>query len=474
MGALITIMASLTGFFSQQLVQFKDCPQKDTTALVNISRTNSYGRIGGWAQSNVAMEYTPMVTAINVGLLESLRDLTSVLSSGCTSGNCTFSEPSAPSFSSLGFLHRCEDTTDRIRLLNETDSETYLGFDYGNNESMEWNRMDYGVVARSWVESSSRLTTFYIRSRPDYMSTDWKIVNCSLFPTVNMYTAKIENAVLEEILTDVSYLEPVSSNVPDIPDTLKDPDIRNFVFSWSHRTAKNHTIRNGTRELCKGSESSAYGLVEVPELSDEPTYVDLTGQRHPSAGWRWMYYPEDCVWTIYRFSMESITETMTKIFNNQSLVSGRKGGVSGSTHLHILFKEGNITFDSVNQRIEGLARSMTSVFRTDGGFTNTTDPYLQYSSGTLWVNTTCMYIRWSWISFPAAMIALTGVFLLLVTIENRSIETDRLWKSSFLAALFCEVELDRTPAGKVEMKSIARSTSVCLQKESSTLRLVHK
>ena len=66
------------------------------------------------------------------------------------------------------------------------------------------------------------------------------------------------------------------------------------------------------------------------------------------------------------------------------------------------------------------------------------------------------------------------MFLLLVAIENCSIETDRLWKSSFLAALFCEVELDRTPAGKVEMKSIARSTSVCIQKESSTLRPVHK
>lgn len=199
----------------------------------------------------------------------------------------------------------------------------------------------------------------------------------------------------EEILTDFSHLEPMSSNVPDIPNTLHDEDIRNFVFLWSHRTAKNHTIRDGTLVLCKGSKSGAHGLVEVPELSDEPTYVNLTRQRNPSAGWRWMYYPEDCVWSIYRFCMESITETVTKVLNNQSLVSGRRGGVSGSTHVHILFKDRNITFDSVNQRIKCLAKSTTSVFRTDGRFANTTDPYLQYSSGTLWVNTTCMYIRWS-------------------------------------------------------------------------------
>jgi hypothetical protein len=476
-GALITIMASFTGFFSQQLVQFRDCPQKDTTALVNISRTNSYAQIGGWAQSNVPMEYTPMVTAINVGLLERLRDLTSVLSSGCNSGNCTFSEPGNPSFSSLGILHYCQDTTRQIRVVNESDSEVYLRYEYGNNQSIEWNRMGYGVVASSWIEPPSSpgiIMTFYIRFRPDYTSTDWNIVNCSLIPMVNTYTAKIENAVLEEILTDFSYLEPVTSNVPDIPDTLYDRDIRNLVFSWSHRTTKNDTIRNGTRALCEGSESSGHGLVEVPEISDEPTYVNLTGQRNPSAGWKWMYYPEDCIWSISRFSMTSIRDTLTGVFSNQNITSGLKGGVSGSTHLQVLFKDGNMTFDSVNQRIEGLAKSMTSIFRTDGGYTNTSDPYLQYSSGTLWVNTTCMYIRWPWITFPAAMIALTGLFLVLVAVENHGIETDRLWKSSFLAALFCEVEVDKTPDGKLEMKSIARSTSVSLQRESSTLRLVHR
>jgi hypothetical protein len=60
------------------------------------------------------------------------------------------------------------------------------------------------------------------------------------------------------------------------------------------------------------------------------------------------------------------------------------------------------------------------------------------------------------------MIALTGMFLVLVAVENCSIGTDRLWKSSFLAALFCEVEVNKTLAGKVEMKSIAKLTRVSL------------
>jgi hypothetical protein len=64
------------------------------------------------------------------------------------------------------------------------------------------------------------------------------------------------------------------------------------------------------------------------------------------------------------------------------------------------------------------------------------------------------------------------VFLVLVAIDNRGIETDRLWKSSFLAALLCEVELHEKVVRKEEMKAIAKSTSVSLRGTSGKLRLV--
>lgn len=70
------------------------------------------------------------------------------------------------------------------------------------------------------------------------------------------------------------------------------------------------------------------------------------------------------------------------------------------------------------------------------------------------------------------MIALTGVFLVLVAFENRGIENDRLWKSSFLAALFCDVEVHETPVGKEEMSAVAKPTSVSFEGKSGRLRLV--
>jgi hypothetical protein len=146
--------------------------------------------------------------------------------------------------------------------------------------------------------------------------------------------------------------------------------------------------------------------------------------------------------------------------------------VYGSAHLRVLHETGNITFDSVNQRIQGLATAMTTIVRTYGGGARFDTNHPEYAIGTVWRNTTCMYIRWSWITFPSAMIGLTGVFLAWVAFENRGIETDRLWKSSFLAALFCEVELHEKPVGKEDMKEMAKSRSVSLEDKRATLRLV--
>lgn len=85
--------------------------------------------------------------------------------------------------------------------------------------------------------------------------------------------------------------------------------------------------------------------------------------------------------------------------------------------------------------------------------------------------TTCVYIRWPWIIFPAVTIRLSGIFPLSVVLENRGIETDCLWKSSFLSALFCETEVPQQSFGKGEMRAIAKSTIVCLEDGSGELRL---
>ncbi|KAF2631179.1 hypothetical protein BU25DRAFT_334004, partial [Macroventuria anomochaeta] len=118
--AIVTIMTSLTGSFSQQLVQFQSCLEKDTVAVVSISRANNSARTEGSAQNNGPVDYAPMVAAINVGVIQPVDNLTYALSSGCISGNCTLPATDGASFSAVGVGHFCEDVTAHIRILNKT------------------------------------------------------------------------------------------------------------------------------------------------------------------------------------------------------------------------------------------------------------------------------------------------------------------------------------------------------------------
>lgn len=73
------------------------------------------------------------------------------------------------------------------------------------------------------------------------------------------------------------------------------------------------------------------------------------------------------------------------------------------------------------------------------------------------------------------MIGMSGIFLVLVHIENRGTETERLWKSSVLALLFCEMDsevVDKAhPIRKSTLNEVAKSTSVSFGKDRKVLKL---
>lgn len=74
------------------------------------------------------------------------------------------------------------------------------------------------------------------------------------------------------------------------------------------------------------------------------------------------------------------------------------------------------------------------------------------------------------------MIGLTGVFLVFVIIDNCDVERERLWKSSVLATIFCELDQGMVRnahlTSKRAMHDIAWSTSVSLETKKGTLKLL--
>jgi hypothetical protein len=146
-------------------------------------------------------------------------------------------------------------------------------------------------------------------------------------------------------------------------------------------------------------------------------------------------------------------------------------GTAGPIHLLMLFREDNITLDTVNEYMADLTTSMTAVVRIHGK-----EGKAGYTTGYVWITTTCVRAKCAWISYSVALMIISALFLILVQIESRGVERERLWKSSVLATLFCEADDEimkqGRPVRKIDMRDIARSTSVSLDADVKTLRLV--
>lgn len=475
-------MASLTGFFSQQLIQFQDCLQVDKSAFPGLAKSNYFSLTGERFQSMQYAIYPPMLAAIHVGIIQPVDDLTSVLSSGCTSGNCTFPEYAGATFQTVGVGHSCEDLTAKIRPLgggNCSSDHPFTGINIHDGEQ-DLSELGFGycqdsptsIMMRTTVSRTGQIIKLFLLSRPDFSFRNYTAVGCELFPTLNTYAANITNGKLEEKLID-------SMPIPGLHAQFEEPkgSVKNYneVALWiSHKMTTNYTIRNGKRESCAGSEQPQPGFVKFFKKADSTVVSDPELNPTEKLGWRWWYYPEDCVWSVHQFSITSMYDTFTDMFDGQEFVKTYTGGTIGTIHMHRLWGDGSQPFGTADGLMKNLTDSMTTVVRTN--WKNESGSPLEAPNmikGEMWVTTTCMYIRWPWISFPAVMIGFTGIFLALVTLQNRRVEENRLWKSSFLAALFCEVSLDARPVGKEEMKTVAKSSSVCLEnKESDMLRLV--
>jgi hypothetical protein len=492
-------MAALLGFFTQQLVQFQHCLQRDSAAVVRIFKTNNYDATGAVSETGTTRPdiYPPMFAAINNAIVQPTQDYTNVLSNGCVTGNCTFPVDNGASFSTLGVSHSCEDVTSQIVKVYLNDSGpgqlpfiAYLNatdWRPGSEVANASIKVGYRAEALSTVamdNGNRSLTTVKMLYRPKWQSTD-KIgslynvsgLSCSIYPVVKTYGVNISHGIMQEKLLQVT-------RIGESP--LSDKEVR-------YKLATNRTLHNGTWKACQRQKTNSTGFRSVPTPNIEAA---PWAAANPSAsvtglppGWvlndqseadsELWYYPEDCVWSISVPAVRSIETCFKEIFDKQVLLwpSGvgfiRLDENVGSIYLRQIFRDGNMTLVTADDIFRNIADAMSAVIRGHG-----TESATGQVRGEMWYQTTCIQIQWEWISFPSALVALSMVFLVLVVIESRGVEGNRLWKSSVLAMLFCDVEQvdahEMEPIGNKEMGYIARSTSVSVDVDNLKLRLVSR
>ena len=125
--------------------------------------------------------------------------------------------------------------------------------------------------------------------------------------------------------------------------------------------------------------------------------------------------------------------------------------------------------DHVGSFMKNITTAMDTVFRTRG-----MPGFIKLIGGRMWYMTACKSVNWTWVTFSVTMITLEAIFLLLVHLESRGVESERLWESSILAMLFCEMN-DRVtdearPVWKRQPEEVAASSIVSLRKYRGSLR----
>jgi hypothetical protein len=475
MGALLTIMASFTGFAAQQLLLFTDCQRTDEAATVGIMKTNLYKASGARLAPGQYDDFLPMTVAMDVGIAQPVEDYTKILSYGCISGNCTFPSSNEAAFSTLAISHWCKDVTSEIQRVryNGTvysqplqNSTVSLDID-DESDPLQFDPYSYtGVLLTgvSYLQYNGTLATIKMLYRPDpTIRTEYKALSCALYPSVNTYAAEVHTSVLKERLIESV---PIGLNLLVVNQSMAtEPDFK---------LARSHTIRNGSSVNCIGLKDPASNRLGIALGNVDKAPTDWTAPDLNATDYNRMWYPEDCVWALYHPSAYDIHNHLNLTFQAQQLQANPVSvdAFAGPVALRRMYRNDQyMNLDTVNEFLHNLTRSMTAIIRTNGA-ENFTHP----AEGTMWYTTTCVRVRWKWISYPAIMIGLSAIFLVLVSIESSGVASERLWKSSILAMLFCDMDDVVTngekPATKRDMEHVAKSTSFSIGGEEDRLRLV--
>lgn len=481
----MTILAALTGFFLQQLMVFHDCLQQDHNATVRVSKTNNC-RVSYWGA--LELDYDPdppMIAAINSAMVQSIPDYTKLVSSGCTSGNCTFPSDDGASLSTVAINYTCDTITGQIQNVTRPDGMYNMSLSIGSDTKIEVCPLcDSPAIAMATgtgmisYNDSKALATIYIlstgynitnfRNNSNTREDGWQAIECSLFPTVNTYAVSFKDTIMKESL--IKSIRMPSNPLGDVGRNETYAEYQRLAYS--HRLVADRTLREGTWQECTNLTGFHKDVVQIN------TGPDTTG-----------FYFKDCTYSFSRALAGGISLYIDELFDNQRLYWGLNEDIDmdywrnhsleqrpppkkiGPPHLRQMYSYGNFTIDTAKKIFDGVASAMTTIVRTHYSDGPDTD-----AKGIMLVTTTCIRIDWRWLSFPVAMIGLTGIFLALVIIESRDVPRERLWKSSVLASLFCEVdhgvEDDAHLNSKQTMHEVAKSTSVSLDGKGGSWRLV--
>ncbi|KAK5629453.1 hypothetical protein RRF57_005168 [Xylaria bambusicola] len=445
--ALLTILVAVADPFSQQIIGIVPCILQMDVLTASVSRTNTYVATGGHTGALESEVDSPMAVAINTGLVSPPDRITSLVSTTCESGNCTFGQ-----FSSLAVCHSCNEITPQI--VNLTRARGPWNYSLPWNESEEYlGFTDIHLAPSTHMNTSVALSPRHLLDVRilSLNVTTYESANafqCQLYPCVRTYEASVTKSILEENVTS------------------KFPLGFDAFGGFRYVLATSNLTLSGEQKLdCSmRPTNNTAGLVRVaiPNVDAAPQEPQSSGSKAPS-GW----FPEECVWTFGQSPYLAIRPEIQRYLYDTSIQQYDNTYI-GSIVAKNLWRNGAINLDSVDTFMRNLSDVMTARIRNASP-----NGAGDYVLGRVFLDTICVEVRWAWLSYPVALVASGFAFFLILFIQSpREIAALRSWKSSNLAILFCSLEeavRQKAELGwfRDEISEVAKTSFVQLEQDGA-------
>jgi hypothetical protein len=468
-----------SGPFIQQVIKYHPCPQVVPSLQASVLRTNNYtinditslwGYEGG--PSGFAIN-APMQAALYEGVYDSFSGITPT----CPTGNCTF-----PLYRTVGMCSGCSDISDTIIMSYETDIKN-CAWQLPSGITINFGGADIGTqmapADNTTTFSVSEILSFtdlFINEVLDvenvtdcllYGPSHVVAVQCSLFPCVRTYSMEVLQNQNTEVLLDTSEMVQQQTNSSEMVQQLMYGEVPLMIGNQS--------------QVDDTDAMGPYIGAPMPCLIDN-IYYEATSFTEPNTTNIWpvrgllpnnaiAYLPSSCVF-MWEYP-QGLQQFLQRFLEGNITVVPPDGPYFGDPDWMVqLNNGGNVTFQSINAFWAAIADSITMLVRTSGDPSNSAP-----AMGSAYQTDTCVSVQWSWLSFPAALLILTLVFLIATIVQSRKHNNLHIWKGSPLALLYHGMDQNlsdryRLVDGLDEMEEKASQTVVQIKDVEGELRFV--
>lgn len=491
----VMIVSMGTGSFVQQAIQTQPCqfPMDEVRASLPISRNITAGKDGGsisGASTFGPLDGPNVLAALSSALAPDSEEIGLPISKGCPTGNCTFQNLINGVYSTLGVCSRCIDTSSLITssekpwykggqkshptivsltnytlpngmkvqgvFSNTTSNDSHhmellisaspeMGLDWAGDlaspEMMalsQWAFANVTILTSSWLPKSS----WY---------TDYVAVTCTLYPCLRSYNASVSSGELNEVLVSTA---PAVPNVAAMFDPnitaeaiqnllYEDPKYYTDIWMYTNRLIYPAYPSQAVQSPClanntvwtKENKSSTFEMQRLLLLHADP---DPSGARRFTV--ENTTAPAECLYGLDGVATGEFMQAMQdQLFNGSCFADLNFSSLENTTQVYCgkeywlarFYSDNGTTVDRIIKQFQDFTDRLSNKLRM--GLLN--DP--EAVSGQVLQATVCSRMNYSWLTFPAVLVAATsGLLAWTMFRSSRRRVREMVWKTSILPFLF--------------------------------------